>query len=148
MNHNNYPRLAAMTVLSFAAMYALMYAMVDVFANVYPNLNQFYMAGLMTAAMVLIEILLMGAMYQSKKLNFVICAVAIFALIGFFSGIRYQVGISNEEFVRSMIPHHASAILMCKKATISDPEIQALCTNITTGQQEEVEQMKEILERL
>ena len=33
-------------------MYILMYAMVNAFANVYPNVNQFYMAGLMTAPMV------------------------------------------------------------------------------------------------
>jgi hypothetical protein len=39
--------------LSFISMYVLMYAMVDRFANVYPNFNQFYMAGLMTAPMVL-----------------------------------------------------------------------------------------------
>ena len=38
-----------MTVLSFIAMYALMYAMVDSFESVYANLNQVYMAGLMTA---------------------------------------------------------------------------------------------------
>lgn len=35
--------------LSFAAMYGLMYAMLDRLDNVYPNLNQLYMAGLMTA---------------------------------------------------------------------------------------------------
>ena len=62
MHVNAHARLAAMTVLSFSSMYVLMYAMVDKFANVYPNLNQTYMAGLMTAPMVIIEILLMGSM--------------------------------------------------------------------------------------
>lgn len=38
-------------------MHVLMYAMVDRLANVYPNFHQFYMAGLMTAAMVVIELL-------------------------------------------------------------------------------------------
>jgi hypothetical protein len=38
-----------MTVLMFMAMFALMYAMVDKLDNVFPNLNQLYMAGLMTA---------------------------------------------------------------------------------------------------
>lgn len=45
-----------MTLLSFAAMYVLMYAMVDRFGNVFNNVNQVYMAGLMAAAMVLIEL--------------------------------------------------------------------------------------------
>ena len=45
----HYGRFALMLLLSFACMYALMYAMVDRFANVVPNVNQFYMAALMTA---------------------------------------------------------------------------------------------------
>jgi hypothetical protein len=40
-----------MTVLSFGAMYGLMYAMVNSADNVLASFNQFYMAGLMTAAM-------------------------------------------------------------------------------------------------
>jgi hypothetical protein len=47
--NRHYVQLAIMTALSFISMYVLMYAMVNRFANVYSNLNQFYMAGLMTA---------------------------------------------------------------------------------------------------
>ncbi|HEX6641049.1 MAG TPA: DUF305 domain-containing protein, partial [Thermoanaerobaculia bacterium] len=57
---HHYGRLLVMTVISFIAMYVLMYAMVDRFENVYPNFNQFYMAGLMAAAMVAIELIVMG----------------------------------------------------------------------------------------
>jgi hypothetical protein len=49
MNKMHYGRLVPMVVLPFVSMYVLMYAMVDTFANVYGNLNQFNMAGLMTA---------------------------------------------------------------------------------------------------
>jgi hypothetical protein len=52
----HYARLAIMVVLSFLAMYGLMYAMVDRAQNVYANLNQLYMAALMTAAMVILEL--------------------------------------------------------------------------------------------
>jgi uncharacterized protein (DUF305 family) len=55
MSKMHYSRLAVMAALSFAAMYVLMYAMVERFANVHPNLNQAYMAGLMTAPMILIR---------------------------------------------------------------------------------------------
>lgn len=41
--------LAIMTVLMFIAMYVLMYAMADWLENVLSNINQLYMAGLMTA---------------------------------------------------------------------------------------------------
>ena len=56
MRKQHYAHLATMTVLSFIAMFILMYAMVDRFANVYPNVNQAYMAGLMAAPMVMIEL--------------------------------------------------------------------------------------------
>jgi len=41
-----------------------------------------------------------------------------------------------------MIPHHASAILMCKQAPIRDPEITSLCRAIISSQQTEIDQMK------
>jgi len=68
-SRSHYGRLLVMTILSFIAMYILMYAMVDRIANVYPNFNQFSMAGLMTAAMIIIELVVMGGMYSNKKLN-------------------------------------------------------------------------------
>jgi uncharacterized protein (DUF305 family) len=145
---SHYSRLAAMAVLSFLSMHVLMYAMVDRFSNVYPNFNQFYMAGLMTAPMILIELALMGAMYPNKKLNLIIAVVSAVALVAFFIAIRQQTAISDRQFLKSMIPHHASALLMCNEAPIQDAEIQALCKSIVAGQQSEIDQMNSILKRL
>lgn len=148
MNKNDYPRLLLMTLLSFASMYVLMYAMVNAFANVYSNFNQLYMAGLMTAPMVLIEIVLMSGMYHNKKLNAAIIAASLIALIGFWFLIRQQAAISDRQFLKSMIPHHAGAILMCEEAAITDAEIRELCGRIITGQEAEIRQMKEKLNEL
>jgi hypothetical protein len=145
MRAHSYTRLAAMTALSFVSMYILMYAMVDRFSNVYPNLNQVYMAGLMTAPMVLIELLLMGSMYENKAANMAILAVSTVALILFFGLIRGQAAITNDQFLRSMIPHHAGAILMCRKARIDDAKIKELCQTIISSQQAEIDQMKAML---
>ncbi len=148
MHQTHYIRLIIMTVLSFISMYILMYAMVDVFANVFPNFNQFYMAGLMASPMVLIEIFLMSAMYPNKKWNALIIAVSVLALILFWLGIRQQVAISDKQFLKSMIPHHAGAILMCEKASIHDPEIKELCHQIISSQRREINQMKAKLNAL
>lgn len=72
-----------MAVMSFMSMYVLMYAMVNTFANVIPNINQFYMAGLMTVPMIFIEMALMGSMYMDKKLNTIIIGVSTILLIAF-----------------------------------------------------------------
>jgi hypothetical protein len=148
MHAQHYIRLAIMTVLMFIAMYILMYAMVDRIENVYPNVNQFYMAGLMTAPMVLIEFAVMWAMYPNRAVNLAIAAVSLVLFIGFWFGIREQTAVQDEQFVKSMIPHHAGAILMCEEASITDPEINALCKQIIASQQAEIGQMKTILTRL
>lgn len=126
----HYGRLLVMTLISFLAMYVLMYAMVDRFANVYPNLNQFYMAGLMAASMVAIELLVMGGMYPNKKRNAVLIVVSLGALGLFWILIRQQTAIGDRQFVKSMIPHHSGAILMCRQATLADPELVRLCGEI------------------
>jgi len=65
MNQNHYRHLLIMSVLAFASMYVLMYAMVNTFENVYSNLNEVYMAGLMTAPMVVIELVVWGSYARS-----------------------------------------------------------------------------------
>ena len=139
---SHYGRLLLMSLLSFGAMYLLMYAMVDDLANVYPNVNQFYMAGLMTAPMVAFEVLLMRGMYRSRTVNGIILASSGLALVLLFALIREQGVVGDRQFLRSMIPHHASAILMCEEAKLRDPELQALCDEIVAGQQQEIDQMK------
>jgi uncharacterized protein (DUF305 family) len=47
-----------------------------------------------------------------------------------------------------MIPHHSGAILMCREASLSDPELVALCGEITKAQREEIEQMNRIAARI
>lgn len=140
-HHQNYGRLLLMFVLHLIAMYVLMYAMVDTFTNIHPNHNQFYMAALMAAPMVILELLIMGSMYPKKRLNLFIIAVGVLMLVCSFVFIRQQVAIGDEQFLKSMIPHHAGAILMCEKARLEDSQIKELCGNILSGQQTEIEWM-------
>ena len=148
MSENHYRHLLIMAVLSFISMYILMYAMVNTVDNVFNNFNQFYMAGLMAAPMVLIELFVMRSMFPNKQRNTLIIAVSIVAAVVFFLLIRQQAAISDKQFLRSMIPHHAGAILMCEQSPIDDAEIKELCGTITSSQQTEIDQMKAILQRL
>lgn len=143
----HYKRFAVMVGLSFIAMYILMYAMVDAFSSVYMNINQFYMAGLMAAPMAVIEILIMRSMYPNKKLNNIILVASVAALVFFWIGIRSQIAVGDKQFLRSMIPHHSGAILMCGKANLTDPSLKDLCSGIIKGQAAEIDQMKSMLSR-
>jgi len=137
-----------MTVVSFIAMYFLMYAMVNSTGNVFANVNQVYMAGLMTATIVIIELALMSSIYERKKLNLVISGAATVALIVFWIFTRTQTAVTDKQFLRSMIPHHAGAILMCTRAPIRDADVRRLCQNIIASQQSEIDQMKAKLKEL
>lgn len=148
MDRQHYRQLLIMAILSFVSMYVLMYAMVDAFDSVYNNVNQLYMAGLMTAPMIVIELVVMRGMYHDTKFNRLLLAASLVAGIACFALIRAQTGVSDRQFLRSMIPHHSSAILMCEEAPIQDAEIRTLCRTIVSGQQAEIDQMKAKLRAL
>ncbi|HET8670948.1 MAG TPA: hypothetical protein VFM05_10075, partial [Candidatus Saccharimonadales bacterium] len=116
----HYALLLVMVVLHFFAMYILMYAMVDSFDNIFANFNQVYMAALMSAPMFVIEVALMWSMFHSRTWNLVIITAGIVLFIASFVFIRQQTAIADKQFLRSMIPHHAGAILMCEKAKLED----------------------------
>lgn len=145
---NSYRNLLWMMILSFLSMYILMYAMVDRLENVIPNVNQFYMAGLMTAPMLIFELLLMKSMYPNKKLNTFLLATGAVLLIGFWLAIRTQAVVGDTQFLKSMIPHHAGAILMVEEAELSDPDVKKLGEEIIQTQLEEIRVMKEKIKEL
>lgn len=144
---SHYRMLAINLAVSAAIMYLVMFAMIDTLGEFYNNLNMLYMTMMMVAPMGALMLLMMGSMYGNRRLNLLLYA----AFAGLFMlgtvGTRAQAGIGNVQFLRSMIPHHSGAILMCREASVSDPEIIALCGNIQRSQRAEIDQMKRILER-
>lgn len=149
MGNSVWKNLALMAILSFLAMYILMYMMVDRFDNALASVNQIYMAGMMTAAMLIIEIAVMNAMYLDKRMNTIIIGSSIIALAAFIAFTRTQFAISEQDFLRSMISHHASALLMCEQnENITDPEIKRLCDEIISSQQSQIDWMKGKLKSL
>ena len=141
-----YGRLLAMVALSFVAMYVLMYAMVDSLPNAYNSINEAYMAGLMASPMLLIELALMSRMYPDRRLNAVLGVGAVVATVLFWIAIRQQAGVTDRQFLRSMIPHHAGAVLMCTRNRLQDPDLQQLCREIVASQRAEIARMKAKLE--
>lgn len=142
MEGSQYKNLLLMIILSFAAMYILMYAMVDSFSNVINNVNQIYMAGLMTTPMVIIELLVMRNMYTNKLRNVIVISLGVLFGVLFYLGIRNQAFVHDKQFLKSMIPHHAAAILMVKEAELNDPEVKKLGDDIIKAQQQEINWMK------
>lgn len=141
-------KLLGMAAIHFSIMYLVMFTMIDGLHHFQHNLNMAYMAVMMTAPMLLLEVIMMGKMYENKRALGAIAVASVFAFVLFFAFMRQQTAIGDRQFLRSMIPHHSGAILMCGRSNLSDPEIKRLCDQITSSQREEISQMEQILRRL
>lgn len=148
MMKHSYLSLGLQTLVSGIIMYLVMFVMIDRLESFYNNLNMLYMTLMMVAPMIALMIFAMSHMFKSTAANLTLFVLSFTAFFGSFALIRTQTTIGDTAFLRSMIPHHSGAILMCQKANLSDPEIVKLCGNIIKSQRDEIDQMKAMLARL
>ena len=134
-----------MSFISFWIMYVLMYAMVDKFADAFFSQARVYMALAMTAPMLILAILIMGSMYKNKAANVAIVAGGAILLFLSVYAMRNQTAIYETQFLRSMIPHHSSAILMCENPRLENAEVKKLCDDIIKTQEEEIAIMNRMM---
>lgn len=148
MGQSNYKKMLLMLIISFIIMYAVMFLNVDKLNHIYFSYTRTYMSLLMVTPMALLMILLMPGMYPDKKTNKIILVSAIVVFVFALTALRSQSFISDEQYMKAMIPHHSSAILTSKNANIRDPEVRQLSDSIIKSQEEEISQMKSILKRM
>jgi uncharacterized protein (DUF305 family) len=148
MHERHYLKFAVMMGISFITMYAAMFFNVDEWGHIMLSANRTYMALLMVAPMAITMPLLMRSMYHNKKANALIMAGAVVVFVGSFILLRTQTPITDIQYMRGMIPHHSSAIMTSRHATLRDPETQALAKSIIESQEREITQMKALIQRL
>ncbi|MEA5594109.1 DUF305 domain-containing protein [Rivularia sp. UHCC 0363] len=144
-NNKPYISLLIALIISYVVMIGIMLSRVNEFDNLFISLNQVYMSGLMVSTMLLIMLLAMGSMYKNKKLNILLLIGGTASILLFWTLVRTQAGVRNQQFLRSMIPHHAAAILVCQQASLTDARIKDLCTEIVRTQKEEIRIMKSLM---
>lgn len=143
----SYTKLGIALAISYVVMFLLTMSMIRQFDHFYLNASNAYMAAVMVLPMGVIMIGVMWTMFQNKALNVGLIVALVVLLAGVWSLGRQEAGVGNEQFLKSMIPHHSRAILVCQESSITDPEIIELCDAIVKTQQDEIAQMKDILER-
>lgn len=141
----NYTKLFITLAISLVLMYGVMFLNVDRIDHIYLSLTRLYMSILMVAPMAVLMIIMMKGMYTSRKRNIAIVsgAVLVFGITLYM--LRAQIFISDQQYMKAMIPHHSSAILTSKHADIRDSRVKALSDSIIRSQEEEIALMKEIL---
>lgn len=116
--------------------------------NFTDNRNKVYQSLLMGLWMGLIELLMVG--FLMKIWNSVYTMILILLIIGIIILtilIRTQIGIDQKEFLLSMIEHHQMAVDMSQlvKPKTTNPELLNLVNSIITSQQDEINQMRNLL---
>lgn len=146
--NKNYKKFGIMMFTSFVIMYAVMFLNADQLDHIMLSNTRTYMTILMIAPMAVSMLLFMQSMYQNKKLNAIILVSAVVIFFGTFAMLRNQTFIKDVQYMKAMIPHHSSAIMVSQKATFEDPELKKLAEEIIEAQKREIAQMKKIIYRL
>lgn len=142
-----YGRLGAELGVDFVIMYLVMFSMIATFDHFYLNLNNVYMTIMMVAPMAIVMLITMRSMFPVPRVNRLLAVAAVLVFVAGLVAMRTQAAIGDREFLRSMIPHHSGAILMCEQASLRDPEVIALCGEIVPTQRAEIARMEAMLER-
>ncbi|WP_149359859.1 DUF305 domain-containing protein [Lolliginicoccus suaedae] len=142
----NYLRFGLVLLASLVLMFLLSMSMVRTVDHFHLNLSNFYISLVMVSAMALVMMVGMRSMFQKKGLNIALSVFFVALFLGAWSLGRTETFVGNEGFLKSMIPHHSRAILVCQESSLTDPEIIELCRQIVETQREEIAQMERILE--
>ena len=148
MESSNYLKFFGMLFISFFVMYAVMFLNVNDLEHIYLSTTRLYMTILMISPMAIIMLVFMPKMYPNKKVNLAIYITSSVVFVLTFIFLRNQAFISDQQYLKAMIPHHSSAILTSSRAHIKDPQVRQLADSIIKSQREEIQLMKNALDRL
>lgn len=145
---NKYLKFFLMIATSTLLMFFMMYFNLFSFSHFFFSQTRLFMALMMGAAMAIIMLVFMWKMYPNKKANVVILCGSILLFAGSLFMVRSQTAVDDVAWMKAMIPHHSIAILTSNRANLTDPEVKELAKKIIEAQEAEIDEMKELIEKL
>ena len=102
--------------------------------------TQIYSGVFMGACMMAVETIM-------HPMDFIGWGITLVLLTGSLILLRWQIGVSDDEYLKDMIPHHSMAVLTSEaRATVAkNPQVLALAQSILRTQKDEIIQMKKML---
>lgn len=141
-----YGRLALSLLVSGVVMYPLAFSQLEEAGHFHLSLATFYITVSMVAAMGIVMTLVMRPMLPSHRVNVgILAAFGVLLLVGLGLG-RTEAFVDDRAFLRSMIPHHSRAVLVCREADLANPRVTDLCGEIVSSQLREIAEMEAILD--
>lgn len=148
MKIGKYTKFLLMMACSFIYMYIAMFLNVDQFDHIMLSHTRTYMTFLMVSPMAIIMLLFMLSMFENKKKNAIIIITSVVLFASCYFLLRDQTTVKDIQYMKAMIPHHSSAILVSQQANLEDPETKKLAKEIIEAQKREIAEMKKIMYRL
>lgn len=143
-----YRRFAAMIIVGSLVMYGLMYLNTYSLAHIHFSQTRMWMTFIMGAAMAVVMLGFMGAMYASRRINWYIVAGSAVIFAASLWLVRSQATVDDVSYMRAMIPHHSIAILTSERAHIRDPRVRRLADGIIEAQVREIAEMERLISDL
>lgn len=142
---SSYARFGWMILASTLVMFGLMYLNTYELAHVHFSQTRAWMALVMGAAMAIVMLAFMRAMYESKQANTAIFVGAALAFAAALWLVRSQTTVDDVSYMRAMIPHHSIAIMTSERAHIADARVRKLADGIAATQRREIAEMEALI---
>jgi hypothetical protein len=140
--HGKYLRFGAMIAVSMTVMFVLMYLHTYAADHALFSETRLYMTFIMGAGMAFVMLSFMLHMYENRKINIAIYALAAIVLVLATWLVRSQALVGDRAYMKGMIPHHSIAILTSERAQIEDLRVRELADEIIRAQRREIKEMK------
>ena len=90
---------------------------------------------------------MMAAEAIMHPMDFIGWGITLLLLTGSVILLRMQIGVSDDEYLKGMIPHHSMAVLTseARVSQAKNPQVLALAQSILRTQKEEIVAMKKML---
>ena len=136
-----YHLLVMFVTMVLAQVYIMPYIMTASTAEVYFSVTQGWMGAALGAIMVAADGLL-------HPLPLWVWLMAITVFVVAVIGYRYQVGVTDREYLHDMIPHHSMAVLTSERilAKTTNPAVIRLAESIRDAQVREIAEMRQLLQ--
>jgi len=114
--------------------------------HLYPSLTLIYTSLYMASTMICTHQIV--HYFQMGHFNITVFGIGIIMMLFFIWLLRSQIGVTSQQWLRRMIPHHSTALTTTKKLLENekiDEKTFRLAKNIVITQQQEIDLMKNIL---
>ena len=134
-------KLPMIVISVIAALFSTMNVWAVDLSHTRIHINDIYMALLMTFWMIFLESI------YTQSTNYILVGFIGIGVVIFL--IRQQMYVTDNQFLRGMIPHHSMAILMAQKIKeqSNDDKIIELADNIIENQKKEIDYMSQLEKR-